>query len=106
MVLATLILAGCGATTFIISKDGRAYYLGSKSKSLHAMVCMSGDLEHILSETSMPDYLKDEFYRYNCTHEQSKEKVVAIYTFFTPEEKEQLKRAFRRHGYDINYVPC
>jgi len=104
--LATLLLAGCAATTFIISKDGRAYYLGTKSKSLHAMICTSGDLEHILSETSIPDNLKDEFYRYNCTNEQSKEKVVAIYTFFMPEEKEQLKRAFRRHGYDINYVPC
>ena len=65
--LITLLLAGCAATTFIISKDGRAYYLGTKSKSLSAMVCTSGDLEHILSETSIPDNLKDEFYRYNCT---------------------------------------
>jgi hypothetical protein len=70
------------------------------------MICTSGDLEHVLSETTIPDDLKNEFYRYNCADEQSKEKVVAIYTFLTPEEKEQLKRAFRQRGYDINYVPC
>jgi hypothetical protein len=70
------------------------------------MICTSGDLEHVLSETTIPDDLKNEFYRYNCTDEQSKEKLVAIYTFLTPEEKEQLKRAFRQRGYEINYVPC
>jgi hypothetical protein len=100
------LLAGCSATTFIISKDGRAYYLGTKSKSLHAMICASGDLKRVLADTTITGDLKDEFYRYNCTDEQSKEKVVALYTFLTPEEKEQLKRAFRRLGYDINYVPC
>jgi hypothetical protein len=105
-VAAVMLLWGCADTTFIISKDGRAYYLGTKSKSLDAMLCKSGDLERVLSETSILDNLKKEFYRYNCTDEQSKEKVVAIYTFFTPEEKEELKSAFRRHGYDINYVPC
>ncbi len=105
-IAAAFILWGCAATTFIISKDGRAYYLGTKSKILNAMLCRSGDLQKILSETSIPEHLKKEFYRYNCTEEQSKEKVVAIYTFFTPEEKEELKSAFRRHGYDINYVPC
>ncbi len=103
---AAMLLWGCADTTFIISKDGRAYYLGTKSKILHAMLCKSGDLERILSETSIPEHLKREFYLYNCSEEQSKEKVVAIYTFFTPEEKEELKSAFRQHGYDINYVPC
>ena len=104
--LAVLFLAGCAASTFIVSKDGRAYYLGTKSDAVYRMLCKSGDLEHVLTETSVPDDLKQDFYRYNCSEERSKEKVVSLYTFFTPEEKEQLKSAFRRHGYDINYVPC
>ncbi|HTZ18829.1 MAG TPA: hypothetical protein VMB78_10370 [Dissulfurispiraceae bacterium] len=105
-IAALALLAGCANTTFIISKNDRAYYLGTKSRVLDAMLCKSGDLQQILKEVSIPDHLKKEFYRYNCTDEQSKEKIVAIYTFFTPEEKEELKSAFRRHGYDINYVPC
>ncbi|MGE5237449.1 MAG: hypothetical protein ACM3ON_01465 [Chloroflexota bacterium] len=104
--LLAMVVAGCAPTTFIISKDGRAYYLGRKSESLYNMLCRSGDLERILAETSMPDDLKKEFYRYNCSGERSKEKVVSLYLFLSPEEKEDLQRAFRRHGYTINYVPC
>jgi hypothetical protein len=104
--LTILFLAGCATTTFIVSKDGRAYYLGTKSNAMYAMLCKSGDLEHLLAEISVPDDLKKDFYRYNCSEERSKEKVASLYTFFTPAEKEELKSAFRRHGYDINYVPC
>ena len=106
MLLAVLFFAGCATTTFIVSKDGRAYYLGTKSNALYNMLCRSGDLEHALAETSVPDDLKKDFYRYNCSEERSREKVISLYTFFTPVEKEELKSAFRRHGYDINYVPC
>ncbi|MBI5102081.1 MAG: hypothetical protein HZB33_09645 [Nitrospirae bacterium] len=105
-VLSAVFLMGCGATTFIISKDNRAYYLGRKSDSLHRMICLSGDLEAVLAETSIPDDLKKDLYRYNCTDERSKEKVVALYSYLTPEEKLELQSAFRRHGYTINYVPC
>jgi hypothetical protein len=104
--VAAVLLAGCGPTTFIISKDGRAYYLGRKSQGLHDMICRSGDLKRVLDETSIPEDLRQEFYRYNCTQEHSKEKVVSLYLFLSPEEKEELKSAFRRHGYTINFVPC
>ncbi len=104
--MGAVLLAGCTTTTFIVSKDGRAYYLGRKGRGLYDMICKSGDLKTVLSETSLTDDLKEEFYRYSCTDEQSKEKVVALYTFLTPEEKKQLKSGFWRHGYDINYVPC
>jgi hypothetical protein len=106
VILVAVFLAGCGATTFIISKDSQAYYLGRKSDRLYEMICKSGDLEAVLSETSMPDDLKKDLYRYNCTDERSKERVVALYNYLSPEEKDELKSAFRRHGYTINYVPC
>jgi hypothetical protein len=104
--VAAALLAGCGPTTFIISKDGRAYYLGRKSQGLYDMICSSGDLKRVLEDTSIPEDLRKEFYRYNCTEEHSKEKVVSLYLFLSPEEKEELKSAFRRHGYTINFVPC
>ena len=106
VLVTAIFLVGCTATTFIISKDNRAYYLGRKSDRLYEMICRSGDLEAVLSETSMPDDLKKDLYRYNCTDERSKERVVALYNYLSPDEKEELKTAFRRHGYTINYVPC
>lgn len=104
--MALILFAGCGPTTFIISKGNRAYYLGRQSESLDTLLCKSGDLEHILSETIMPDDLKKELYRFNCTEERSKEKVISLYLFLTPEEKEDFKSVFRRYDYTINYVPC
>ncbi|MGW8273278.1 MAG: hypothetical protein ACWGN7_07815 [Thermodesulfovibrionales bacterium] len=101
-----LVLLGCAPSTFIISKDGRAYYFGRESKVLRAMLCDSGDLERILSETIMPDNLKHAFLRYNCSEDRSEKKVIATYLFLNPDERKDLKSAFSRHGYVINYVPC
>lgn len=102
----TIFFTGCSSTTFIISKNSKAYYFGRDSKVLRAMLCDSGELKEILSETTIEEDIRNELYRYNCTDEHSKEKVVSIYLFLSPEEKEQLKRAFRNHDYTINYVPC
>lgn len=101
-----LMLSGCAPSTFIISKDGRAYYFGRESDELRKMLCDSGDLERILSETIMPEHLKAAFLRYNCSEERSEKKVISTYLFLTPEERKALKSAFIRHGYVINYVPC
>lgn len=105
-VAVVLTLVGCAPSTFIISKDDRAYYFGRESKVLRVMLCDSGDLKRILSETIMPENLKEDLLRYNCSEDQSEKKVIATFLFLTPEEKDDLKSAFIRHGYVINYVPC
>lgn len=104
--LLAIFIAGCSSATFIISKNNKAYYFGRDSKVLHAMLCDSGELKEILSETTIEEDIRHELYRYNCTDEHSTEKVISIYTFLTPEEKKQLQNAFRDHDYRINYVPC
>ena len=106
VVVAALLMGGCTSTTFMISKGERSYYLGRKSSALYDMLCASGDLRRVLAETTIAMELKEDFYRYNCTDDVSREKVLSVYVFFTPEEKKELKSAFRRHGYDINSVNC
>ena len=106
LMLLLLILAGCASSNFIISKNERGYYLGSDSKILHDMLCKSGDMERALKSVNIPDELKKEFYKYTCTKERSRMKVRSLFTFFSPEEQEHLKDAFRGEGYTINYMPC
>jgi len=80
-IMLTVFLVGCDSTTFIISKNSKAYYFGRDSKVLRAMLCDSGELKEILSETTIDEDIRNELYRYNCTDEHSKEKVVSIYSF-------------------------
>ncbi len=109
VIIITLVvfIYGCQSATFIVRKgeSTRAYYLGVKSKILHRTLCESGDFKAILKDTDMRPKLKDKMYKYVCV-EQSREKVFSLYQFLSPEEKASLKRAFKKHDYDVNYVPC
>jgi hypothetical protein len=99
-------LTSCKATTFIISKDGKAYYLGRDSRLLREMLCKDGELASVLSDTKIDPEIQKQILRYHCTEEHSKEKIVSLYQFLSPEEREELKNSFRNHGYTINHVPC
>ncbi len=100
------VLAACKPTTFVITKGDRGYYFGRESKSLQNMLCKTSDFKKILRDAKIPADVKSQFYEYVCSDRASKEKVVSLYTFLTPEEKKSLKRAFGRHGYTVNYIPC
>jgi len=106
MLIAVFAVTSCKPTTFIVSKGNKAYYFGRESRGLKKMVCDSGDLKAVLRRAKIPAKLKDDFFRYVCTEKRSKAKVLALYTFLTPDEKKSLKRAFALEGYMINYVPC
>lgn len=98
-------LSSC-SSTFLVSKDGRGYFLGSKSRSIHLMLCDSGDLKKILSDTTFPQNIKNDIYRYNCTEERSSEKVKQLFSSMTVEQRKELRTAFKSNGYDVNYLPC
>lgn len=108
--LAVILAVGFGActssSTFLVSKNGTGYYLGNSSNAAYRLFCDSGDLQKILAGTQLPSETKDELYRSNCGPERSKERVKQIYASITPEQRKDLRLAFRNNGYDINYLPC
>lgn len=100
-----LLVSGC-SSTFLISKDGKGYFFGSKSDAIYRMLCDSGDLRKILKDaTKIPETTKEEIYQFNCVN-RSGERVKEIYAAMTPEERKDLRNAFKLNGYDINYLPC
>ncbi|MBF0557867.1 MAG: hypothetical protein HQL08_03700 [Nitrospirae bacterium] len=106
IMLAALFTSAC-SDTFVITKDGKSYFFGSKREGFYKMLCESGDLKTIIAETQLPSKTQDDLYRFNCVlSEQSKEKVGEIYISMTPEQRRDLRLAFQNHGYDINYMEC
>lgn len=100
-----LLVGGC-SSTFLISKDGKGYFFGSKSEAIYRMLCDSGDLRKILKDaTKIPEPTKEAIYQSNCIN-RSGERVKEIYAAMTPEERKDLRNAFKLNGYDINYLPC
>ncbi len=106
VILVLALLAGCGPTTFVVSKDGYSTYFGRKNTGLSRRICSSGDLQNILRSANIPPIAKDGFYRHTCTDEYDWDKVVSIYQFLSPDEKKELMRAFSRFGYEVNLVRC
>ncbi len=107
-VLLTMIslLAGCGPTTFLVGKNGNYTFLGRKNTTLANNLCTTGELRTILDDASIPAIARDGLFRHICTSEYSRDMVLSIYAFMTPEEKMELMRAFTRHGYEVNLMHC
>jgi hypothetical protein len=95
------------ASTFVASKDGKGYYVGSGSDAAYRMFCESGDLRKILTATTkLSEDMKNDLYRFNCENERSNGKVRQIFSSMTPAQRKDLRQAFKNNGYDINAMRC
>ncbi len=100
-----LITCACGPT-FFVSKNGKGYYLGSDTRTMDMMLCKSGDIEKVLAATHLNTEMKDIIYQNSCSAERSGERVKQLYASMSPEQRKDIKNAFRKNGYDINYMSC
>lgn len=102
--LSLTFILGC-SDTFLVTKDGKSYFFGKNREGLYKLLCESGDLSKILNDTHLPQDVKDNLYKYNCT-QRSGEKVKEIYASLMPEQRRELRFSFQMHGYDINHMAC
>jgi hypothetical protein len=96
------LLTGCAAT-FLVGKaddERRGRFLGSKTT--YEILCASGDLLKVLEATHLSREMKETFYQYNCSAERSYDKVKQIYGSMTPEQRKDIRTAFKKNGYSIN----
>lgn len=105
-ILLPVMTLGCGAGTFRIDKDSMTTYFGRQDSTLSRSLCASGDLVRILSDAAIPQKAKEDFFRYQCTDERSREQVVSLYGDLSREEQRELKDAFIRQGYKVNRPNC
>ena len=110
-ILVVLAIAGMAAITgacsdsFLVYKQGRGYFLENNSETKHTWLCKSGELEKVLADTRLDTDLRDRIYRYNCSEDRSKEKILETYSSMTIAQRTDLKNAFKKNGYEINHGP-
>ena len=97
---------GCSSTFSIAKEGGRSYFFGSRDQGFYTMMCESGDLTRILNDTSLQVEIKNALYKGNCSADRSSEKVKEIYASLTAEQRKELRLAFKKHGYEVNYMMC
>ncbi len=101
-----LLIGACGSSpTFRMYKAGYDFSLGSGSKAKYKMFCDLGDLNKILADTHLSEEMKDAIFKYNCTSERSTDKVNQVYASMTAEQRKDIKSAFKKYGYTVNYCP-
>jgi hypothetical protein len=106
VLVGVLALQAC-ASTFVASKQGKGYHVGSSSGAAYRMFCESGDLQRILdATTTIRRDTKDGLYSANCGQDRSNQEVRKIYSSMTSEQRRDLRQAFRKNGYDINAMRC
>ena len=104
--IASLALQAC-ASTFVASKAGKGYYVGSSSNAAYRMFCESGDMQRILTATTtIGQDKKDDLYGSNCGPDRSNERVRKVFASMTTEQRRDLRQAFKKNGYDINAMRC
>jgi hypothetical protein len=106
--IAGMVLVTCACTPlFMVGKgERRGGFLGSNSKAMYEMLCVSGDLGKVLEATQLSAEMKDAFYRYNCSAERSSDKLKQLYASMTPEQRKDIRTAFKVNGYTINGGTC
>jgi hypothetical protein len=106
--IAGLVLTVGACTPMIMVGKGerRGGFLGSSSKAMYEMLCVSGDLGKVLEATHLSAEMKDAFYRYNCSAERSSEKLKQLYASMTSEQRKDIRTAFKMNGYTINGGTC
>ncbi len=100
------LLIGACTDTFLVSKSGNSAFFGRDWKSKDELLCKTGALEDVLEDSHLDNELKDALYKYSCSASRSGEKVREIYASMTPEQRKDIKRAFRRNGFAINAKTC
>jgi hypothetical protein len=100
------LVTGACTPLFMVGKgEGRGVFLGSNAKA-YDMLCASGDLMKVLEDTPLSKEMKDTFYQDNCSSERSSEKVRQLFASMTPEQRKDIRTAFKKNGYSINGGSC
>ncbi|MCK9419702.1 MAG: hypothetical protein M0R70_10015 [Nitrospirae bacterium] len=101
-----LLTSACTPMIMVGKGERRGAFLGSSSKTMYEMLCASGDLKKVLTATHLSTEMKDSFYQYNCSAERSGDKLKQLYASMTPEQRKDIRTAFKANGYSINGGTC
>ncbi|KAA0895393.1 hypothetical protein [Oryzomonas rubra] len=100
----TTLTAGCGSSNFLVYKDAKHFYVTSNGATLKKVLCESGDINRILTDSRLPEATQKDLYEGICSSNKVKERLLATLEDMTPEQRSALKLAFQANGYQINTI--
>ena len=104
VVALTMLVGGCSSNNFLVYKDAKHFYVTSTGPELKRVLCDSGDMDKIVSDSKLPDAMQKDLKDGICASNKVKERLMASLDGMTKEQRASLKGAFRSNGYDINVV--
>ena len=104
VVALTMLVGGCSSNNFLVYKDAKHFYVTSTGPELKRVLCDSGDMDKIVSDSKLPDAMQKDLKDGICASNKVKERLMASHDGMTKEQRASLKGAFRSNGYDINVV--
>lgn len=104
IVVSAMLVGGCGSNNFLIYKNAKHFYVTSTGPELKRVLCDSGDMDMIVTDSKLPEAMQKELKDGICASNKVKERLMASLDGMTKEQRAALKGAFRSNGYDINVV--
>ena len=101
-----LLTGACGSVPLIGKADDERRGRRPGTKAAYEMLCTSGDLVKVLEDTHFSKEMKEAFYQSNCSAERSYDKVKKLFISMTPEQRKDIRTAFKKNGYEINGGSC
>jgi len=102
--LLAALTAGCGDANFLVYKDAKHFYVTSNGETLKKVLCESGDINRILTDSRLPEAMQKDLREGICSPNKVKDRLLAILENMTPEQRSALKLAFQTNGYEINTI--
>ena len=104
IVVLAMLVEGCGSNNFLVYKNAKHFYVTSTGPELKRVLCDSGDMDKIVSDSKLPDAMQKDLKDGICSSNKVKERLMASLDGMNKEQRAALKGAFRSNGYDINVV--
>ena len=89
--------------TFLVGRYEHNYFWGNTSDAMYEMLCPSGALKKVLSDTRLSQAEQESLYAYNCI-ERSSDKIRRSYASMTELERNDIKNAFKKNNFAINVM--
>ena len=104
IIIIAMLTTACNTSNFLVYKNAKHFYITSNGNELKRVLCDSGDMDKIVSDSNLPYKLQRELKEGICTSHKVKEHLMAILDGMTKEQRVALKDSFRANDYDITVV--
>jgi len=104
ILVGVLVVGGCSTGNFIVYKNGSSFYISSDCPERQRVLCDSGDINKVVTDSKLPDSLQKELKDGMCASGTAGKPLAKTLERMTKEQRTALKDSFLDNGYEINKI--